>query len=256
MRVAAPAITDPNPAPAPAVDPAPSPAPAAVSDPLAKPVRPEWFGKPFDGYWADDKGVDHEKLTTDFEALTALKAAADERAKGVPEKIEDYEVALPEGFEVPQGITLSFDKMAEDPVVKAVLPEIRQFAKDNNLTKDQFKGLVALKAKFDLAEHGEMKRLAGEQKAALGTKAEARVGAVVTWLQGKLGNEHANVLMPMMFTAKQIEAFEKVIAVAGGGSSPPGGGGRETRQPAGISEDDWAKMSPTQRIDYGRKKAA
>lgn len=252
---AAPSIVETAAAPAAAAVTPAAAAPVEGSAPLEKPVRPEWAGKPFDGYWSDDAGLDTAKLTTDFEAMAALKAQTDERAKQVPENLDEYEIALPEGFAVPEGVTLTFDKMAEDPVLKQVLPDIRQFAKDNGFTKDQFKGLVALKAKLDLAEHGALKAAAAEQLKTLGTKAVQRVNSLVTFLQGKLGNEHASALMPMMFSAKQVEAFEKLAALAGATQQAPGNGGREINQPQGISEDDWAKLSPTQKINYGRKTA-
>lgn len=255
MPLTAPSIVDQVTPPKDAATPPPDKQPDVASDQLAKPVRPEWAGKSFDGYWTDDKGFDAEKLTTDFDAMTTLRTEHEARLAAVPENIEDYEVGLPEGFAIPDGVTLTFDKLNEDPIVKALLPEIRQFAKANNLDKNQFKGLVALKAKFDIAEHAALRDAAAKQKAALGTKAEARVGAVVTFLQGKLGNEHANALMPMMFNARQVEAFEKLVALAGGTTTPPGGGGRETVQPQAMTDAEWDKLSPTQKINYGRKAA-
>lgn len=243
---------DPPANPAAVTDPPASP---AVVDPAAKPSRPEWLGKPFDSYWSDDKGIDAAKLTTDFETLTAAQTAAAERAKAVPEKIDDYEVALPEGFELPEGMDpKSITFKADDPILKEVLPAIRQFAKDNNLTKDQFKGLVGLKTKLDLAEMGALKKAAAEQRALLGTKADEVARSVVTELTAALGNEHANALLPMMFTAKQVQAFVKLLGlVKGGSAAKPNGGGREIYQPEGMSNDDWDKLSPTQKISRGRE---
>lgn len=240
--------------PAPKLDATPSADKPVVEGQPEKPARPEWLGKPFDSYWSDDKGIDAAKLTTDFETLTAAQTAAAERAKAVPEKIEDYEVALPEGFELPEGMDpKSITFKADDPILKEVLPAIRQFAKDNNLTKEQFKGLVGLKTKLDLAEMGALKAAAGKQRELLGTKADARVNALTTFLQAKLGNDHANALLPMMFTAKQIEAFEKLQLLASGTGAKPNGGGREINQPEGMSNDDWDKLSPTQKISRGRE---
>lgn len=241
----------------PAIKPAAGTSAPLVQDgaaPPEKPVRPEWLGKSFDGYWSDDKGFDGAKFDTEFTALNTLKAEAEKRAAGVPEKPEDYEVALPADFALPEGVdpkSVTFN--ADDPIIKELLPDIRATAKALGLDKDGFKQLVGLKMRLDLAETAMMRKAAVEQKTLLGTKAEARVTALTTFLTSKLGAEHANVLLPMMFTAKQIEAFEKLQLLASGSGAKPNGGGRETHQPEGMTESQWDALSPTQKIAKGRE---
>lgn len=215
-------------------------------DPPAKQAKPEGFGESLASYWNDDKGADYGKLTEDMATLTAFKAERDSLAAQVPDNLDDYEVALPADFKLPDG--MAFEVKADDPI----LPEARALAKELGLTKDQFKGFVALEAKRQIAEGKRLSELAAAEKTKLGSKGDDRIKAVTTWAEATIGKDKAGVLMPMMFTAKQIEAFEAIMKVAKGTGVQLNGGGRETQQPNGISEDDWAKMSPTQRIEYGR----
>jgi hypothetical protein len=242
-------ITDPTPTPAaPVVDPAPAPAPSPAlveSDPAKKPERPAWLGKPFDAYWSDDKGVDSEKLTADVEAAFAAKAEADERAKAVPEKLEDYKVELPEGMTLPAGMKMEI--LENHPA----LPKAREFAKKHGLSKDGFKELVALQGEAEIAEYNQLKAKADEQKALLGENANARVQALVTKATAKLGPELAKAILPMMFTAKQVEAMEKLVAEP---ASPSlNNNGREREVPPTISRDDFAKLPGSKQIEVGRE---
>ncbi len=233
------AITDPAPAnpanPAPVVDPN-----AAV--PPAKPSRPD--GLP-DAYWNDETGVAFDKLVPDFTALSDLKARQDERAAAIPEKPEDYELALPEGFELPQGMEFKIDD--KDPLAA----EVRAWAKAQGLTKDEFKGVLALEAKRQIAEHTQLSELAAAERVKLGSQAGARLDALTAWAKATIGQEHADALLPMMFTSKQVEAFEKIMAAAKA-AGPKLTTVREGDAPPEMTEDAWNAMSPTQKIEWGR----
>lgn len=246
-------MPDPNPNPDPKPNPTGNPPPAGGSDPSptpGKPARPEGLGKQFDAYWSDDKGLDTAKLTSDFDALTALRAEHDSRLARVPEKLDDYEVALPEGFKLPDGFKFEID--ANSPL----LTPAREFAKKHNLTKDEFKELVALQAQGMVAEDAALAAAAKAERDKLGSKGQQRISAVTQFLQAKLGNDLANALLPGLFTARQVEAYEKIMDLAkGGGGAPFNGGGREPKDDQQISDEEWARMSPTQRLEYSRKHA-
>jgi hypothetical protein len=240
-------ITEPTKTPpaVPAGDPPPAVRPAEGSDPPAKPSRPEWLGKPFDGYWSDDKGVDAAKLTADFETLTTLRADAEARAKAVPQNLEDYKPEVPEGFKLPEGMKL--EALKDSPLLQPA----REFAKKHGLSTDAFKEMVALQAKGEVETFQHLAKRAGEERTLLGENANARVMAVTTKLNAKLGAELANTILPMMFTAKQVEAMEKLVAEP---ASPRlTTNGRENNPPPTITPEKWDQLSPADKIAMGRE---
>lgn len=226
-------------------DPPPADRQAGGLDQAEKPSRPEWLGKPFDGYWSDDKGVDSAKLTSDFEALTALKADADARAKAVPQNLEDYKVELPAEFKLPDG--LKADVLKDSPLLQPA----REFAKKHGLSTDAFKEMVALQAQGEIANFNALKVAAEKQKTLLGENANARVQALTTKLTSTLGPELANAILPMMFTAKQVEAVEKLLA---GAAAPKfNSNGRSLDERPKMTPAEWDALSPTQKIARGRE---
>lgn len=258
MPAPAPITNEPNPAtPAPAPsDPAPAP---AVAVPDAKPVRPEGLGEAFDGYWNDETGVDYAKLSEDFSALRQMQADAESRAAQVPDAahLDEYEVAMPEGFALPDGLELpegmTFEALADHPLV----PLARDFAQKHGLTKDGFKDLVALQAVGQVMEHKQLAEASAAERVKLGSKATERTNAVVNFYTAKYGAEAVNKnLLPMMFTAGQVELFEKVMADLKASGPKPNGAGREADSKPALTEDQWNAMSHTQRIEYGRKNTA
>lgn len=242
------------PDPAPNPNPAPDPA-ASASDPpdggssnQNTLVRPENLA---DDYWDGEKGVVLDKLLGDFNGLKTFKAEADSRAARVPEKPEDYEVALPEGFKLPDGFKFEVDP--KDPV----LAPAREFAKKVGLTPEEFKEMTGLQAQQKIAEHEALRARAAKELEALGTKGPQRVQALTSWLQATFGNEDARELMPMLFTSKQVQVFEKWMDMAKGNGAPKfNGSGRDASAKQEISDEDWDKLSPTARLVRNRGLAA
>lgn len=210
-----------------------------------KPVRPEYIPESF---WDADKGFKAD----DLNALVAFKAEHDANLAQVPEKADGYVVALPKDFQLPEGYELPEGQESpideNDPRIGAA----REYAHANHFSQAQFEGLVALGAQMDIAEATALKEAAGKQRAALGDKADQRINAVTTWLGAKLGGEFAQALAPMMFTAKQIQAFEAIMRLNRSGVPGNPGAGRDGGKPE-LSDAEYEKMSPTERINYARQ---
>lgn len=233
---------------------------AAAADAAAtKPERPEALGANFDAYWNDEKGVDLAKLTTDFTDLAnfretnaeALKQLAERQAK-VPANPDDYSTQLPDDFEKPEGFDFVIDK--DDPL----LAEARQWAKDRGLTVDEFRQLIAMRAKIELAaQQDETKRVEeaiAEEKKKLGDPATAqkRIDAVFDYLDKHAGGETS--LRGAIWTAKQLEEVESLIKAAqGAGGSGFNGGGRTGEEPGDeLTEAEYQALSPSDQINYRR----
>lgn len=185
-----------------------------------KPERPDYIPE---NWWDADKGFKSE----DFDALVAFKAESDSKAALVPEKPEGYAVGLPkdfklpEGFELPEGQEAAIDE--NDPRVGIS----REFAHKSGFTQGQFEELIAIGVQMDFEEQSRLSGLLQEQADKLGTNGKARISAVTTWLGAKLGGEHAQALAPMLYTAKQVEAFERLMQLNRGGVPGSPGAGRD-----------------------------
>ncbi|QHW22802.1 hypothetical protein GYN07_20970 [Rhizobium leguminosarum bv. viciae 248] len=184
-----------------------------------KPVRPDYLPQ---SLWDPEKGfkVDY------FNDLAATKAERDTLLASVPEKPDGYKVSLPqdfklpEGFEVPDGESIIDEN---DPRISAA----RDFAHANQLTQEQFEGMIAIGVQADIAEKSSITEALTKQREELGAKATERVNAVTTWLGAKIGGELAGALAPMLYTAKQVQAFEKLMLLNRGAVPGNPGGGRD-----------------------------
>lgn len=204
--------TEPNPNPAPAPAPAPgspppSPAvPPAPSPPAPAPaaaVKPEGLA---DDFWDKDKGeVKFADLNKRLSDLTAFQAEHASRAAQVPEKPDGYALELPADFKMPEGVEFSI--AADSPLAT----EARALAHELKLTSGEFSRFLQLYAKDRIHEHEQMQGLATKEMEKLGAKSAERVDAVTTWLKARIGDEAAQILHSQMYTAKQIEAFEKLM---------------------------------------------
>lgn len=208
-----------------------------------KPVRPDYIPENF---WDADKGFKAD----DLNALVALKAEQDSRAASVPANKDEYKIALPAEFKI-EGLEI---KEGESPIDEND-PRIsfaRDFAHSQGFTQPQFEGLIALGVQMDIAEQTSLNEAFKAQAEALGGKGKERVEAVTNWLGAKLGGEAAAALAPMIMTAKQVQAFERIMQLNRGAVPGNPGAGRDTGK-ADISDEEYAKMSPTEKINYARQ---
>lgn len=122
---------------------------------------------------------------------------------------EEYELALPEDFEVPEGVDVKLDK--DDPLMAMVIP----WAKENGFSQDRFQELVGMYVKNQVTEYqdGEtnMAETQGNQKALLGANADARLNELSKWGQSNLDPEMFGKFRESLTTAASVEAFEFII---------------------------------------------
>lgn len=206
-----------------------------------KPVRPDWLPETM---WDTDSGF----RKADFDALVSLKAESDSRAASTPEAADKYEVKLPasfklpEGFELPQGEKIIDDK---DPRVAAA----KDWALARKLTQPEFEELLAFGAQMDIAERQRLNAGVAAEREKLGGRAKERVGAVTTWLDAKLGADFGQSLHSMMFTARQVEAFERLMQIMKGDVPGRPGAGREGGK-------DPSKIEGYENMSFRQKMAA
>lgn len=115
-----------------------------------------------------------------------------------------------------------------------MLPLARAFAQKHGLSQDAFSELVDLHAAGQISSQQILANAHAAEVAKLGATGTARKTAVDTWIAAKLGEDLGKSIIGGIFTAKQVEAFEKLIANdrnQGGGTfsqtgrEPPAGNG-------------------------------
>jgi hypothetical protein len=90
-----------------------------------------------------------------------------------------------------------------------------------------------------------------EQADKLGAKGKERVAAVTQWLGAKLGGDAAKALAPMLYTAQQVQAFERLMQLNRGVVPGNAGSGRDGGK-AEMSDEEWNKLTPSQKINHAR----
>ncbi len=227
-----------DPSPAPAADPAPAPAggspapgadPAPAGDPpAAKLERPDWLPE---SLWDAEKGFKQQ----DFEDLVAFKAERTSAEASRPESPDAYEAKLPEGFKLPDGVQVEDGQSvinADDPRIA----ELRKVAHEKGWSQQDFEDVLAMGINMDIAADAKRTELLEAERAKLGSRAKDRVQAVASWVDAKLGPKLGNSLKQMMFTAEQIEAFERLMSLNRRDVPGTPGASREARDGSGQIE--------------------
>jgi len=229
-------------APAPAA-PAASPAPAAPATDGPKP--PEGLDARF---WDAEKGVvKFDEFTAYAKEVEAYKAAEAVRLAAVPAAADGYKLELPTDLTLPEGVTISLTD--GDPRVSAA----REFALANKMDQAGFNGLIRLGAQLELQQHMAMHEAVQAEMAKLGTNASARIDAVATALTATMGADRARALATSISSVAAMEGLEMLLrSVSGTGMSGFNQIGRASPE-AGIPEDQYARMSPAERLVAARK---
>lgn len=184
----------------------------------------------------------------DYNDLVAFKADRDAALAQVPDSADKYEAKLPATFKMPEGVKeedFAFD--ANDPRISL----LREVAHSKQWSQADFEEVLVAGINMDIAQNKEMAEAAAGERDKLGSRAKDRVTAVTTFLDAKIGPELAGSLRGMMFTAKQVEAFEAIQRLVRGDVPGNPGAGRDAK-PAELSDEEYQKLTTTERINYAR----
>lgn len=183
----------------------------SASAPAADAIRPE--GIP-DELWEDGKGLKVGDLVS---AYRELKAQAEERTADLPATPAEYELKLSESVKVPEGFNVDIDP--EAPFFSDVTKELHALG----VGKAGVQKLVDAYARAQIAEQTQAVEAFSAEKAKLGDRADARIGAVQTWLTANLKADAARALMGSLFTAEHVQALETIISLRKDPVTGPGG---------------------------------
>jgi hypothetical protein len=183
--------------------------------------------------------------------LQAFKAAQDGKLASVPEKPDGYEVKLPADFKLDGDVEVQIDP--NHPMVALG----REVAHALKLDQPAFETLVAMHTKHEMAQQQAIAGLVEKQMEALGPKAADRTAAVKNFLTAKYG-ERATALLGTQLQLKEgVELLERIMRDASSGGMPGySQTGRTGLAASAISEEDYGRMSPAERLVAARKASA
>lgn len=199
-----------------AAAPSATPATAASAPTPASPdttlqTRPE--GIP-DSYWDAEKKtlkVDPVALAKDLkerDELKTFKAAEDVKVLSRPQKADDYKLDLPADFKPPAGVEFKLDP------TNPALGQLKAVALKHGLTQAAVSELLGLYAGNEVSTEAAIATARTAEIAKLGSTSGARVDAVIQWFTGmdaSADKGDAKALAGMLVTARQVEAFERII---------------------------------------------
>lgn len=189
-------------------------------------VRPEGLD---DAFWDDATGLKTGDLVS---ALRDLQAKDAERTAGVPAEGEAYDLALPEGFQVPEGYAVEIK--ADDPL----WADFQSIAREAGLPKGDFGKFVGAFAKYQIAAQQADVNAFVAEKTKLGANADARIKAAETYLTANLPKVQADALGGALLSADGIQGLERLINIKSGPVAATGAGASGVNKFDGLHGGD------------------
>jgi hypothetical protein len=191
--------------------------------------------------WDGDKGFKKQ----DFDDLVAFKAERISADASRPESADAYEVKLPETFKLPDHIQLEDGQQIVNPDDPRIV-ELRKIAHGKGWSQQDFQDVLALGVSMDIAADEQRVTSLKVEADKLGSRSKERIEAVTSWVDAKLGKELGTELKGMLFTAKQVQAFERLMSLYRGDVPGTPGAGREQADSSKI--EGFENMSFRQRM--------
>lgn len=189
-------------------------------------VRPDGLD---DKFWDDASGLKVGDLVSH---LRELEAKAAERAADVPGEGEAYDLALPDGFEKPEGIEIEFK--ADDPL----WADFQSIAREAGVGKKTFGKFVGAFAKYQIAAHEADINTFVAEKTALGANADARIKAAESYLKANLPTVQAEALGGALISKAGVEALETLIKLKSGPTAATNTGASSVSKFEGLHGGD------------------
>lgn len=221
-----------------------SSSPQATGGTETKGTRPSWLPET---HWDATTGAIKDSFGTHYNEIVAARAVDESKRLSRPQRVEDFKPDLPADFKVPEG--LEFKLNLDDPLIG----QYRALALEAGLDQATFSKGLGLLAAVRVSETQAIKAARDAEIAKLGANASSRVDAVTTFMNAKFGEKHAAAWNQMMLTAAHVELGEAILALfQNQGMATFNASGRQAPAPQTPSDEAWAKMSYSERMDYAR----
>ena len=176
----------------------------------AAPKPPEGLAANF---WDTEKNeIKISDLIADHSNLSKFKTETEERFKERPESPEKYELRLPEGVELPEG--LEFEFQPDSPLAQMA----RQIAFDSGRGQKGFDELVAAFVQHEISKDAEDKTAIEETYKAemqkLGERGKERTDAADAFLKANLSEDEYDAINSIATSAIGVQAIEKLMSLS------------------------------------------
>jgi hypothetical protein len=152
---------------------------------------------------------DVELTAQEWADVVARDAAEQSRRASLPKEAE-YRVELPPDLVIPNGIELKLSP--DDPAYS----HMRKLAVEAGLSQAQFSKAIGIYAAEKIAVAQRLQNALAAERTKMGPTGTARMTAVQTFLNAKLGVDLATALIAPLATERQVRAYEKLIEVVTG----------------------------------------
>ena len=165
--------------------------------------------------------------------------------------------ASADGYQLPTDLKLppnvQFQWQVDNEVLGPALAQAKQIAFDAGLSQEQFGRFMSVYASSQIHEQQQFARAQAAEVAKLGDLANIRMDSLKTWLSSQLGTEGAKALTETIFTARQVQAYERLMQkfVSGGAASFSRAHHEPPDNPNKISDESYQKLSYYEKIKYG-----
>jgi hypothetical protein len=168
----------------------------------------------------------------------------------MPATADGYQ--LPTDMKLPPGV--EFKWSVDNEVLGPALTQAKQIAFDAGLSNEQFGRLMSVYASAQIHEQQQFARAQAAEVQKLGDLANVRLDSLRTWVSSQIGTEGAKALTETMFTARQVQAFEKLMhKFVSGGSGSFSGAHREPSHPNKLSDESYSKLGYLEKIRYAEQ---
>jgi hypothetical protein len=194
---------------------------------------------------------DYELSSEDIASLMRTRAELDLRASTRPATPEAFELKLPDGFKMPEGLTGEFVFNEADPAIA----NLKRYAHAKGWSQSDLSDVLSFYASSEAQKEVAFRTAQAREVEKLGANGTSRVTAVETWLRSELGDDLANGMRSMMVTEKIVRGFEKLAGQrVTQGTAPFSQAHRtpEPSQPGRLSDADYEKLSQAERWEYAR----
>jgi hypothetical protein len=195
-------------------------------------------------------GSKFEVTEAELEAMLQRQSAEDLKRASLPPAPEAYEAKLPADMKLPAGIEYKFNDA--DPSLIAA----RNWAHANGMSQDQFSQVLGIYASHVTGQEAKLAEIARAEIAKVGPNAPQRVDAIGRWIRSEIGDADAKPILASLCTDSHLRFYERMQQKITNQGVAGFSGKHRDMEPKGISDEQWNKMSYSEKKQYSEAATA